>query len=214
MVESWGNYPCSAVVLKECPGGQEVLGRSTLSFDIRGVYQAQKITLSTTYPLGLFRAWVTFPVKSSVCIAPRAFEHQHIHEMWIDVQDDEQTDLSSSLDHGDDFYQHTSLQEGESWKKIDWKAWAKKELYLKKEYQGLSKKVACYFQDQQKHQDDLDFEQQLELLSWWLKKQELSSQLFMVQFNFDQELRFGPTKGKGAVDDILRELAKLGRGSK
>lgn len=209
MVESWGSYPCSALVLKECSGGQEALCRSTLTFHKRGFYQAKKMTLSTSFPLGLFRAWVTFPLKSSVSIAPRAVEHQSINELWLDVQDEEQSHLSSSQDHGDDFYQHTSLQEGESWKKIDWKAWAKKDLFLKKEYQGLSQKIACYLQDHQNRENRLDFEQQLEQLSWWLKQQELSSQLFVVQLNFDTEIRFGPTKGKTAVDEILRTLAKL-----
>lgn len=212
MVESWGANSCDAFVLKECPGEQEAWVRSALKIDQRGAYQASKITLSTTFPLGLFRAWMTFPLKSSVHIAPKAREHGRVHEEWLDIQEDEHSVQFKARDNAEDFYQHSFFHQGESWKKIDWKAWATKDQLLKKDYFDRSQNIVCYFQENQNIGPSFGLEQQLETLSWWLKKQESGSQLFIVRIEDDQKYQFGPAMGKDAVAQILKVLATVTRG--
>jgi uncharacterized protein (DUF58 family) len=206
MVESWGRHPCHTHVLKECLAEKEVWGRSTLNINTRGNYHADRINLSTTYPLGLFRAWITFPIESSVIIAPKAVEHGIIQERWVDIEDLERQTSAESEGSGEDFYQHSALQIGDSWKKIDWKAWAKKGMLLRKDFEGNSRQVVCYYQDPH---TELTVNEQLEQMSWWLKKQEISGESFVFEINYPQYFLYGPAIGAQASLHALKKLAVI-----
>ena len=98
----------------------------------RGWHEAGTVTVSSTFPLGLFRAWspMRFNLKALVYPKPSALELPF-----------PETPASQSLQGfsqkgADDFYGFQTYQPGDSIKHIHWKAFAKGQGLLSKHYGG------------------------------------------------------------------------------
>ncbi|MGZ5013072.1 MAG: DUF58 domain-containing protein [Methylobacter sp.] len=98
----------------------------------RGWHQAGTITLSSTYPLGLFRVWspTRFNLKALVYPKPA-----HV-EMPFPRTSSAQAQQGVSSKGGDDFYGLQEYQSGDSIKHIHWKAFAKGLGVFSKQYSG------------------------------------------------------------------------------
>ncbi|MGZ4996907.1 MAG: DUF58 domain-containing protein [Methylobacter sp.] len=98
----------------------------------RGWHQAGTITLSSTYPLGLFRVWspTCFNLKALVYPKPA-----HV-EMPFPRTSSAQAQQGVSSKGGDDFYGLQEYQSGDSIKHIHWKAFAKGLGVFSKQYGG------------------------------------------------------------------------------
>lgn len=101
---------------------------------IRGWHTAGTVTISSTYPLGLFRAWspVRFNLKALVYPKPSA------HERPFPERHSALSQQGSSRKGADDFYGLKTYLPGDSTKHIHWKAFAKGQGLFSKQYSGDS----------------------------------------------------------------------------
>lgn len=98
----------------------------------RGWHEAGTVTLSSTYPLGLFRAWspIRFNLKALVYPKPAHHEIPFPQSPSAGAQQD------VSQKGGDDFYGLQEYQSGDSIKHIHWKTFAKGLGVFSKQYGG------------------------------------------------------------------------------
>lgn len=98
----------------------------------RGRIQLAPITVSSRYPLGLFRAWANIDLSNDAIVYPKPVNESKY----------EPTSGSDSEGHGekgrgfDDFSGFKSYQPGESLKHIHWKAYAREQGLLSKTFSG------------------------------------------------------------------------------
>ncbi len=96
----------------------------------RGLYRLKDVSLSTIFPLGLFRAWIILPGETNVYIYPRP-HGSHLNSRGVDIDGSVN---SVAVRGGDDFHGHRRYQIGDSHGHIDWRARAKKRPLLVKEF--------------------------------------------------------------------------------
>ena len=98
----------------------------------RGWHTAGTVTISSTYPLGLFRAWspIRFNLKALVYPKPSKLELAFPETPSTQVQQ------GFRQKGADDFYGLKEYQPGDSIKHIHWKAYAKGQGLFSKQYGG------------------------------------------------------------------------------
>ncbi|MCK4840487.1 MAG: DUF58 domain-containing protein [Methylococcales bacterium] len=101
----------------------------------RGWHQIETVTISSTYPLGLFRAWspLRFSAQALVYPKPNSIERDFPEAEGNNVQT-MQNNVSQK--GSDDFYGLKEYQQGDSVKQIHWKAFAKGQGLFSKQYAG------------------------------------------------------------------------------
>jgi uncharacterized protein (DUF58 family) len=98
----------------------------------RGEFQLPQISLHTTYPLGLFHAWTYAQLDQSCLVYPKPAEQGEPPTTTSYTR-------SNSGDRGvgtDDFVGLRNFRDGDSPKHIDWKAYAKQQGLLSKQFGG------------------------------------------------------------------------------
>lgn len=100
----------------------------------RGWQSIATVTLSSTYPLGLFRAWspLRFSAKALVYPKPSPVERAFPETEGCDAQ----TSPQQSNKGSDDFYGLKEYQPGDPVRHIHWKAFAKGQGLFSKQYAG------------------------------------------------------------------------------
>lgn len=98
----------------------------------RGLFELPPLTISTLYPLGLFRAWTNIQLNNDAVIYPRpAKKFSHIPHSGSNSEG------QGAKGRGfDDFSGFKSYQTGESLKHIHWKAYAREQGLLSKTFSG------------------------------------------------------------------------------
>ncbi len=102
--------------------------------DKRGWHTIETVTLSSTFPLGLFRAWspIRFGTKVLVYPKPNTVEIPFPEAAGNQSQNSPTTNSKGS----DDFYGLKEYQPGDPIKHIHWKAFAKGQGLFSKQYDG------------------------------------------------------------------------------
>jgi uncharacterized protein (DUF58 family) len=98
----------------------------------RGWHQAGTVTLSSTYPLGLFRAWTPIRFELKALVYPKPAHLEIPFPQTVSAQ--AQQGFSSK--GSDEFYGLQEYQSGDSIKHIHWKAFAKGLGVFSKQYGG------------------------------------------------------------------------------
>ncbi len=98
----------------------------------RGLLKAGTLTVSSTYPLGLFRAWspLRFKLEALVYPAPAAVFSAFPESEGFEGEN------GQSKKGGDDFYGLQSYQPGDPIRQIHWKSYAKGQGLFSKHYGG------------------------------------------------------------------------------
>lgn len=100
----------------------------------RGWHPAGTVTVSSTYPLGLFRAWSPVRFNSKALVYPKpASQEAPFPESQADNDQ-----LGRFKKGGDDFYGLQSYQAGDPLRHLHWKAYAKGLGLFTKQYGGQS----------------------------------------------------------------------------
>lgn len=98
--------------------------------DQRGWHKAGKVTVSSTYPLGLFRAWSPLRFDFNVLVYPKPLDH--------DSPFPDNSSAAGGLGGGkkgnEDFYGVKEYQAGDAIRHIHWKALAKRQGVFSKQY--------------------------------------------------------------------------------
>ncbi len=100
----------------------------------RGWHQADTITLSSTYPLGLFRAWSPIRFNLKVLVYPKPSSVEIPFPETANAQDEQ----GVAQQGHDDFFGLQTYQPGDAIKHIHWKAYAKGIGLFSKQYDGES----------------------------------------------------------------------------
>ncbi|WP_305909843.1 DUF58 domain-containing protein [Methylomarinum sp. Ch1-1] len=127
----------------------------------RGWLACDTVTVSSCYPLGLFRAWSPLRFNLQALVYP--------HPANAELPFPETGGLSGEQDRGpkdgDDFYGIKSYQGGDPIRQIHWKAFAKGQGLFSKEYAGAAT-TECWLDYQATPGHDL--EQRLSQLCRWV----------------------------------------------
>lgn len=100
----------------------------------RGWHPAGTVTISSTYPLGLFRAWSPIRFNAKAIVYPKP-ANQEIPFPEIGATKNQQGQFKKG---GDEFYGLQSYQAGDPIKHLHWKAYAKGLGLFSKQYGGES----------------------------------------------------------------------------
>lgn len=98
----------------------------------RGWQSSGTITLSSVYPLGLFRAWSPLRFNLRVLVYPKPWPQ----ELPFPESGGSATAQGKAEKGADDFYGLQEYQKGDSIKHIHWKAYAKGQGLFSKQYSG------------------------------------------------------------------------------
>ncbi|WP_127715832.1 hypothetical protein [Halobacteriovorax sp. HLS] len=100
---------------------------------MRGVHHINRVKLSTTFPFGLFRAWRYFDIDRKLYIYPKLINSNELMSvMQSNHSSNESVDKVGQ--NNEDFLEHKKALETDSWRHIDWKAYASGKGLLSKVY--------------------------------------------------------------------------------
>lgn len=101
----------------------------------RGWHEAGTITISSTYPLGLFRSWAHIRFDMKALVYPKPFA---LRLPFPEAASDGPDQQGAGQKGDEDFYGFREYQAGDSGRRIHWKAFAKGQGLLSKQYGGES----------------------------------------------------------------------------
>jgi uncharacterized protein (DUF58 family) len=94
---------------------------TTFVFKKYGRFELKRLKVSTVYPIGLFYSWIWLDKNLIYFVYP---EPKGLRQLPPSAQQHE-SQGSSQLQNGDDFYEHRLFRRGDSIRHIDWKAYAR-----------------------------------------------------------------------------------------
>jgi uncharacterized protein (DUF58 family) len=107
--------------------------RLLLPTEKRGWLKAERVTLFTEFPLGLFYAWSYVALDARCMVYPKPATH---HLPLPASPDQGAAGVLNSSSGDDDFAGHRAYQLGDSPKRVDWKASSREQGLLTKQFQG------------------------------------------------------------------------------
>lgn len=175
--------------------------RTSLSyqFNHRGVYPVKNVWLESTYPMGLFRAWIVMDDLGDCHVHPQVTGDLPLPV--IDTKDG--TSIESTGTTGmDDFGGHVPYITGQSQKSIDWKASARARTKLAKKFVGSQEETAVFCWEDVSHQPK---EAALSQLASWIIACESRGISFGLQLPNGQS---GIGTGRTHMIECLKLLAE------
>lgn len=182
----------------------EPANRSTLDLGLpterRGEFRVERFSLASSYPFNLFRAWTWIHMDLHCTVypkpAPRGRQPPPEHTDTGGAQDDSRGD--------DDFAGFRSYRPGDSSKHVAWKAFAKGQELLVKQYSGTA--VTSYHFDWNSL-PDLNTEDRLSLLCRWVVDAHTDGHAFGLRLPGDV---VEPNLGRAHRERCLTNLALHG----
>ncbi len=163
----------------------------------RGWHAASTVTVSSSYPLGLFRAWSPVRFNSKALVYPKPASQEIPFPESLSDKDQQ----GRYKKGGDDFYGLQSYQAGDPLKHLHWKAYAKGLGLFTKQYGGQSS--AEIWLDYE-HAPGLSVEERLSYLCRWVIDAEHAG----LTYGFTLPgLRISPNSGIAHYRQCLEALA-------
>lgn len=127
-------------------GHKAFRGRMMMLFRRRGLYGYQDFVLQSGFPYILFRKSMSVPVSGKVLVYPKLLDIRQMVEV-IEARQEEGT--VAVRGSGDEVYSLRNFQYGDDWRRIHWKASARQDGFLIREYaEYASQKVTILLDDQ------------------------------------------------------------------
>jgi uncharacterized protein (DUF58 family) len=162
--------------------------RATLKLDIatqhRGLLPIDRLRLFSTYPFGLFRAWTLIHLPLNVVVYPRPYGL-----LPLPLDAGQRLGVTAQLSGGsDEWLGLRAFRDGDSPRKVAWKAYARGAPLLVKEYGAAGARLQLFSLQQVAH---LPLEAQLEQLARWVVDAEAQNEHYGLllgaqQFSFDR----------------------------
>lgn len=172
----------------------------------RGLYSLRELYLETDYPVGLFRAWspAHSPYEIGVLPRPVDFGKRPLSKGRQD-QDFQETKVQI-VEEGEEFFDHRPYQPSDSWRHLDWKVFARRDMTFKKRYSNQVFEGSVVFHDQELY--DLNFEERLSQLYFWVK------QAVQMQQSFELSLQgslfeWVPGRSLEQIESALVQASEL-----
>ncbi len=128
----------------------------------RGYLVPGRIKISSTWPLGLFRAWSYMQINQRCVVYPQPKGTIMLPAMTM-IEEEEQAGKGSGTE---DFIGFRQYQTGDSMRAVDWKAYARERGLLSKRFSGKSTKKILIDWQQTNHIGDT--ESRLSQLCLWI----------------------------------------------
>jgi len=123
-------FPTSSIKF-EIKSHQRIKIPFSLPISKRGVYQINRLSLYSTYPLGLFYAWKLLKKEIEFYIYPQP-SGLSLLESPLEKMEVEADYVKKARPGSDEFQEHRQFRIGESYKSVDWKILARKKQKLTK----------------------------------------------------------------------------------
>jgi uncharacterized protein (DUF58 family) len=127
----------------------------------RGLTEFSRAKIHTTYPLGLFRAWIWLEGSTKIYIYP---EPKKMRPSPVSFTGEARS-VPQSLKGGDDFHGHRRFQAGDPFGHVDWKAHARGRPLLVKEFNDGAPSPLLFDWIQL---EGLETEEKLSTLAFWI----------------------------------------------
>ncbi len=166
----------------------------------RGRLQLGRITLSSRYPLGLFRAWAYVDVEAETLVYPHPSDHSPLPPQGQGSGERKQTHEEGS----DDFHGFRAYHPGDSPRHINWKALAREQGLVTKQFQRhQSPELWFDWHDTR----GADIETRLSQLCRWLLDADNQQQRYGLRLPGEV---LPPAQGKNQLEQCLARLALFG----
>ena len=143
----------------------------------RGKYQFNKLTIRTVFPFGIFKSWKNCPVSGECFIYPILEKGASLPPLHLLDQNIAKGASLLNSPGSEDFYGHKKHTQGESWRLVDWKAFAKGRGILAKWFVDESN-FSFVFNFNQIHLNET--EKKLQRISSWITKAYHSGKLYKL----------------------------------
>jgi uncharacterized protein (DUF58 family) len=187
----------------------EIMPRSSRTVRIllgeynRGLQPIPRLTLSSTFPFSLLVTWKKFDVQKNFAVFPKRNGQTHFPRMNIAKESIEGEAVEQIRSPDSEFSGHRKFENSDSPRHIDWKAYARTEKLLVKDYQGF---FPSEVKIQWHHTAHLkNFEERLSQMAMWVEIAEMKG------FHYSFEL--GPlmimtSRGRSHYIQCLQHLAE------
>jgi len=170
----------------------------TLPTQRRGRLFLEQVMVYTRFPLGLFHAWAYIQLDMSTLVYPHPSGQNNLPSSQ---QAEEQGEGTPHMGSGDDFIGYRDYQLGDSPRHIDWKAVAREQKWLIKQFGGLSAATVWFTWAQVSH---LPLEGALSQLCLWIVMAEKHGAQYGLKIPGH---RFEPNRGEAHYRQCLQTLA-------
>lgn len=166
----------------------------------RGRLQLGRVTLSSRYPLGLFRAWAYVDVEAETLVYPRPDDHAPLPQTGQGSGERMETTEEGS----DDFHGFRGYHPGDSPRHIYWKALARERGLVTKQFQR-HQSPELWFDWEDSRGGNI--ETRLSQLCRWLLDADSQQQRYGLRL---PGMVLPPAQGKDQLDQCLAQLALFG----
>lgn len=170
----------------------------------RGVHPIPKLVLDCVYPLGLFRAWRVFKPEGAMYVYPKPQGSLTLPEGGV-VEGRQNSVSSSGVDKESDFKEHRLYRSGESYRHVDWKAYARRKILFTKMFEGKSEKEFVFDFKNLRGEEELKLSQ----LSKWIILAERQGAVFELRL---PQFHSGAGAGIRHSVNCLKALAEFHEG--
>lgn len=170
-----------------------------IQFSHRGWYTPSTITLSTSFPFGVFRAWSPLLFKQPILVYPQPIDTGLALEFYS--LNKEQNGLQSSQLGTDDFAGLKPYQLGQNYRQINWKAFAAEKGLFSNEF-SAEQSASIWLNWQSCHQ--LALEEKLSQLCFWVLNCEAEGLKYGLRL---PGIELAPSHGIEHQRACLKELA-------
>ena len=168
----------------------------------RGIKRLHTCRVYTLYPLGLFRAWARIKPQSSCLVYPKPADREELEFHSFNLETPE-GNSGRTLDFPgtEDFLKLRSAQDGDSFKRIDWKAFARQRGLVVKQFASTEQRIRWMDFDQIAADD---MEQKLSIICRFVLDSYDSGSRFGIKL---PGLRINPDQGYRHKQNCLKALA-------
>jgi len=176
----------------------EVRIRSFVFADKRGRFNPGRIMVQTFYPLGLFRSWSWVDLDMSTIVYPRPIAGVEVPSAVTTSDNEGELVLR---DGAEDFYGLREYQPGDSTRHIAWKAYARSDTLMTKQYAAYADRRVWLEWD---HFTGADKERRLSYLCYWVLALHSANDEYGLRL---PRVEIEPGRGESHRDRVLRALA-------
>ncbi|HEY8355209.1 MAG TPA: DUF58 domain-containing protein [Methylophilaceae bacterium] len=184
----------------DIPAGGSATATLSIRSRRRGWLQAGRIRLYTEFPLGLFHVWGYVELNNRCLVYPRPADS---HIPFPSATDRRNQGGADTVAGDDDFFGHRSYQPGDSPRRIDWKASARKQGILTKQFQGAAQSALWFDWAATPGNDD---EQRISRLTRWILDAAALDRNYGLRLPNHE---FAPDSGPSHMQQCLQALALL-----
>ena len=188
----------AAMTLADLIEDQELRVKSYVSARTRGRLNPGRLLIQTNYPLGLFRAWSWVDLDMMTLVYPRPVPGGEMPSAMS--TSDEEGELVLR-DGAEDFYGLREYQPGDRIRHIAWKAYARNEVLMTKQFAAYADRRVWLDWEQF---SGLDREARLSRLCFWVLQLNSSNDEYGLRL---PGVEIDPSRGEAHRDAVLKTLA-------